>query len=122
MQNKNTLVFTNEKIESDKTTIPINYIENYRFNDQSSQYEVFMTYRIKNGLFVKKYITFFKIIYNFSNLDLNKVKVIRLTTEDFASAYNWICLIAYFKEAIYMDLYPEITAEELKNIINFGKL
>ena len=57
-----------------------------------------------------------------SNLDLNNVRVICITNEDFASAYNWICLIAYFKERFYTDCYPSITAEQMKKIINFGKL
>ena len=58
-------------------------------------------------------------IYNF--LDLNNVRVERLYTEDFYGAYNLVCLISYFKEAIYMDLYPDITSEEIKKIINFSK-
>ena len=69
-----------------------------------------------------KYITFFEINCNFYNLDLNNVKIICLTNKDLVSAYNWICLIAYCKEAIYTDFYPGITAEQLKKIMNFGRL
>ena len=60
------------------------------------------------------------LITIFLVLDLNNVQVMGLYTEDFAGAYNLACLISYFKEAIYMDLYPEITSEQIKNFFNFG--
>ena len=54
-------------------------------------------------------------------IDLNNVRVMCLYTEDFDGAYNLVCLISYFKEAIYKDLYPDITSEEIKKFLNFGK-
>ena len=59
--------------------------------------------------------------YNLLVTDLNNVKVMCLYTEDFDGAYNLVCLISYFKEAIYKDLYPDITSEEIKKFLNFGK-
>ena len=59
--------------------------------------------------------------YNLLVTDLNNVKVMCLYTEDFDGAYNLVCLISYIKEAIYKDLYPDITSEEIKKFLNFGK-
>ena len=58
--------------------------------------------------------------YNLLVTDLNNVKVMCLYTEHFDGAYNLVCLISYFKEAIYKDLYPDITSEEIKKFLNFG--
>ena len=58
--------------------------------------------------------------YNLLVTDLNNVKVMCLYTEDFDGAYNLVCLISYFKEAIYKDLYPDITSAEIKKFLNYG--
>ena len=53
-------------------------------------------------------------------IDLNNVRVMCLYTEDFDGAYNLVRLISYFKEAIYKDLYPDITSVEIKKFMNYG--
>ena len=53
-------------------------------------------------------------------IDLNNVRVMCLYTEDFDGAYNLVCLISYFKEAIYKDLYPDIASAEIKKFLNYG--
>ena len=58
--------------------------------------------------------------YNLLVTDLNNVIVMCLYTEDFDGVYILLCLISYFKEAIYKDLYPDITSEEIKKFLNFG--
>ena len=72
-------------------------------------------------------VSLFKQISTYKNtdyillvIDLNNVRVMCLYTEDFDGAYNLVCLISYFKEAIYKDLYPDITSEEIKKFMNYG--
>ena len=73
-------------------------------------------------------VSLFKQISTYKNtdyillfIDLNNVRVMCLYTEDFDGAYNLVCLISYIKEAIYKDLYPDITSAEIKKFMNYGK-